>query len=265
MTYTKVKAGPAAVLPLLFAIGSLAAVGCATEQKLVRAPHYTLSHPDYWKVKSVATRDGEPTEISIGRYSNTVMSEGVGADESTPYEAQQADVDVRIYTWPDAGNGPPALEVVNKLAADPKLELTQHGRISADRGECGETFQRKYKVLGASEEALDLVKQPGFRTIVVGARHAPVLLGIVARVPYEVDGGQYCHNLKNMQLQLDLLLGGLKADESAAPAPAPAPASAPPASPPAAAAPAAPAPAAPAAGGAAASSAAPAPAPPAPP
>ena len=100
-----------ALLPLLvstvLAIAAASTSGCASEQKLLRAPHYTLSHPDYWKVESVAKQDGEPTFVKIGRYSNTVMSEGVGADESTPYEASQADVEVRLFTWNEQGNAPP--------------------------------------------------------------------------------------------------------------------------------------------------------------
>jgi hypothetical protein len=206
-----------ALLPLLvstvLAIAAASTSGCASEQKMLRAPHYVLSHPDYWKVESVAKQDGEPTFVKIGRYSNTVMNEGVGADESTPYEASQADVEVRLYTWNEQGNAPPSLAVVNKLAQDSTLQLTKHGRIAADRNECGAEFQRKYNVLGADQEPLDLVMQPGFRTIVVGGQNGPVLLGVVARVPYEQDPGLYCHNLKNMQLQLQLLLAGLRAEE----------------------------------------------------
>ena len=113
--------------------------GCASEQKVLRAPHYTLTHPDYWKVESVAKQDGEPTLVKIGRYSSTVMNEGVGADESTLYESSEAEVEVRLYTWHDQGNDPPPWRVVNKLADDSTLKLTKHGRITADRGECGKT------------------------------------------------------------------------------------------------------------------------------
>jgi hypothetical protein len=222
-------------LPLLaltvLAIGAASTSGCASEQKVLHAPHYALNHPDYWKVESVAKKDGEPTLVKIGRYSQTVMSEGVGADESTLYESSQADVEVRLYTWSDGGNAPPTMGVVNKLAEDSTLQLTKHGRISADRNECGNQFQRKYKVLGVDQEPLDLAMQPGFRTIVVGGTSGSVLLGVVARVPYEQDSGLYCHNLKNMRLQLDLLLAAMK-PEANAPAPAaaassPAPAAAP--------------------------------------
>ena len=191
--------------------------GCASEQKVLRAPHYTLTHPDYWKVESVAKQDGEPTLVKIGRYSSTVMSEGVGADESTPYESSEAEVEVRLYTWQDQSSDPPSMAVVNKLADDATLKLTKHGRINADRGECGKDFQRKYNVLGTDQEPLDLVMQPGFRTIVLGGKNGPVLLGVVARVPYEQDPGLYCHNLNNMRLRLDLLLKELK-PEAAAPA-----------------------------------------------
>ena len=223
-------------LPLLaltvLAIGAASTSGCASEQKVLHAPHYTLSHPDYWKVEAVAKKDGEPTLVKIGRYSETVMSEGVGADESTLYESSQADVEVRLYTWSDGGNAPPTLGVVNKLAEDSTLQLTKHGRIPQDRNECGNQFQRKYKVLGVDQEPVDLLMQPGFRTIVVGGNSGPVLLGVVARVPYEQDGGLYCHNLKNMRLQLDLLLAAMKTDNKApapsgaASSPGPAPTSA---------------------------------------
>ena len=74
---------------VLAGIGAATTSGCASEQKVLRAPHYTLTHPDYWKVESVAKQDGEPTLVKIGRYSSTVMSEGVGADESTLYESSR--------------------------------------------------------------------------------------------------------------------------------------------------------------------------------
>jgi hypothetical protein len=219
------------LLPLLvstvLAIAAASTSGCASEQKVLRAPHYTLTHPDYWKVESVAKQDGEPTLVKIGRYSNTVMNEGVGADESTPYESSEAEVEVRVYTWNDQGNAPPAMAVVNKLADDTTLNLTKHGRVTADRGECGKDFQRKYKVLGTDQEPLDLVMQPGFRTIVLGGKNGPILLGVVARVPYEQDPGLYCHNLNNMQDRLGKLLEGMKPEEGApvaAAAAAPAPA-----------------------------------------
>jgi hypothetical protein len=205
--------------------------GCASEQKVLRAPHYTLTHPDYWKVESVAKQDGEPTLVKIGRFSSTVMNEGVGADESTPYESSEAEVEVRVYTWKDQGNDPPAMAVVNKLADDTTLNLTKHGRVTADRGECGKDFQRKYNVLGTDHEPLDLVMQPGFRTIVLGGKASsgdgPILMGVVARVPYEQDPGLYCHNLTNLQLRLGKLLEGMKPDASAptaAKSPDPAPA-----------------------------------------
>ena len=169
------------LLPLLvstvLAIAAASTSGCASEQKVLRAPHYTLTHPDYWKVESVAKQDGEPTLVKIGRYSSTVMNEGVGADESTPYESSEAEVEVRVYTWNDQGNAPPAMAVVNKLADDTTLKLTKHGRVTADRGECGKDFQRKYNCLGTDQEPLDLAMQPGFRTIVLGGKNGPVLTG----------------------------------------------------------------------------------------
>jgi hypothetical protein len=231
MKHNRASALTPLLLSTVLLVVAASTSGCASEQKVLRAPHYTLTHPDYWKVESVAKQDGEPTLVKIGRYSSTVMNEGVGADESTLYESSESEVEVRLYTWADPSNDPPTMAVVNKLANDATLELTKHGRISADRGECGKDFQRKYKVLGNDQEPLDLVKQPGFRTIVVGGKNGTVLLGVVARVPYEQDQGLYCHNLNNLRLRLDLLLKDLKADESPPAAPATAAAASPPAAP----------------------------------
>ena len=242
MKHNRASALTPLLLSTVLTIVAASTSGCASEQKVLRAPHYTLTHPDYWKVESVAKQDGEPTLVKIGRYSSTVMNEGVGADESTPYESSEAEVEVRVYTWNDQGNAPPAMAVVNKLAEDATLKLTKHGRVTADRGECGKDFQRKYNVLGTDQEPLDLVMQPGFRTIVLGGKvggsTGPVLMGVVARVPYEQDPGLYCHNLSNLQLRLGKLLEGMKAEESApvaaaaaAPASSPDPAPAAPAQP----------------------------------
>jgi hypothetical protein len=47
---------------------------------------------------------------------------------------------------------------------------------------------------------------------------------VVARVPYDVDMDRYCNNLRNMQVQLQNLLGGLQAVANpVVPPPPPAP------------------------------------------
>ena len=71
--------------------------------------------------------------------------------------------------------------------------------------------KKKYTVLGKQQKPLDLVSRPGWRTILVGGTKRGLLLGVVARVRYEQDIGRYCHNLSNMQVQLQNLLDGLVA------------------------------------------------------
>lgn len=216
----RMNAGMNAILLGLFAAVAVAS-GCATENKVIKGPHYTLSHPDFWKVQAVATKDGEPTIIDIGRYSDTVVTEGTGSSQSAVYETSQAEVHTRIYTWSNPPESPnPSLTVANLLRDVPELELPKHGRIVTDRGECGAQFVRKYNVFGEAREPLDLGVRPGFRTIVVGAKKDAVLTGIIARVPYEQDPGLFCHNLTNMQTQLQLLLEGLVYSPGAAAAPA---------------------------------------------
>src|SRR5262245_55628429 len=79
----------------------LGAVGCATENKVTQTPYFTLHHPDFWKVKSVAQKPGEPTVVTIGTYGSTVVNEGSGATDSSMYESSQAEVEVRTYAWPE--------------------------------------------------------------------------------------------------------------------------------------------------------------------
>jgi hypothetical protein len=219
------------VLLVACVVGTAATTGCATENQVTKGPHFSLSHPDFWKVKSVASKDGEATTVSIGRYSETVMNEGVGATNSAQYESTQADVEVRIFTWPgveDGGN--PSLRVAQLITPIPDLQLDRAARVPADK-ECGSDFARKYTLAGQAREPLDLLNRPGFRTIIVGATTDGVLAGVLARVPFEQDTGLYCHNLSNMRTQLGLLLEGLTITGGGAPAPAapgPAAASAPP-------------------------------------
>ena len=226
MTGISAAARFGALCALVLGLGS---VGCATENKVMRGPNYSLTHPDFWKVKQVSSKDGQPSIVSIGQYSSTVVSEGVGADDSSQYESSQAEVEVRIYTWklPDKVENP-TKAVSNKLAeADPELQLTQHGLIPEQPPECGKEFKRKYTVLKQEQPALDLLKRPGFRAILVGAQHDDILLGVVSRVPYEQDGGLYCHNLSNMRTQLQTLLDNLAVAPGGGSAPPAAPGTAP--------------------------------------
>ena len=195
----------------------LASIGCATENKVLRGPHYALSHPDYWKVKQVASKEGEPSIVNIGQYSNTTVTEGVGATQDSMYETSQAEVEVRIYSWNAKEKADdPTKAVVQKLVSDADLKLQAHGQIPDQPAECGRDFKRKYSVLKTDSTPMDLLMRPGFRTIVVGSQQNDVLLGVVSRVPFEQDSGLYCHNLSNMSTQLQNLLDGLSL---AAPAP----------------------------------------------
>jgi hypothetical protein len=243
MTSFSAAARLGALGALVLGLGS---VGCASATKVTQGPGYALSHPDYWKVKSVATKDGEPTIVNIGTYSNTVVNEGVGADLSAGYEASQAEVEARIYKWTQEEKAPdPTKKVAGLLIQDPDLKLQEHAQVSEQANECGADFKRKYTVLKHDETPMDLLKRPGFRTILVGTQQDNVLLGVVSRVPYEQDTGLYCHNLSNMKTQLQTLLDNLVLTAPAAGASPPAPpaAAAPAATPaePSAAAPAAPA------------------------
>jgi hypothetical protein len=223
---------------MLFALACLALaagpLGCATEQKVLRTPQYSLTYPAFWKVKSVAAKAGDQTTLSIGRYSDTVMDTGENGNDSL-YEKSQADVDVRIVAWPEPPDaGDPAKKVAELLWEDPDLKLSQHGRLRENGKECGQEFRKKFSILHTPSQPLDLMSQPGFRTVVVGGKAQGILVGVVARVPTEQDVGLFCHNLANLQLQLQNVLDGLTlvANGAAAPAPAaaaPAPAAAAPA------------------------------------
>jgi hypothetical protein len=213
------------VLPLALLATAWAGAGCATEQKMVKTPRYTLSYPDYWKVQSVAQKDGEPTHVVIGKYSETTMS-SPGETSGTAganYETSMADIDVRIYAWPAQAEAPDATQQAAQLMfKDPDLQMDKLGRMPDQRNECGNEFKRKYSLLGGDHEPLDLASRPGHRMIVVGAQSQGTLIGVASRVPYEQDVGLYCYNLGNMRTQLQLLLDGIKL-ASSAPAPGGAP------------------------------------------
>ena len=203
------KLGP--VLPVYFL--SLA-MGCATATKEVKTPYFTLAHPDYWEVKSVGMADGEPTFVVIGSYGSAVIDEGVGAMEAREanYEAVQADVEVRAFGWdglpPEIGD--PTSAVARLLNNEPTLQLGRQYRVPEQPLECN-ILHRKYKLLGEMREPLDLVSRPGHRLIVVGARSGDTLIGVVSRVEFEQDVARYCHNLRNMQVQMQNFLDGIRA------------------------------------------------------
>jgi hypothetical protein len=194
----------------LVVLSLLAGFGCATQNKVLSAPHYSLSYPDFWKVDAVAKKDGEPTKVTIGKYSETVISGSEEVAGSSIYEKSQADVEARVYTWPAAGDLPdPTKKVSELLLSDPDLKLDQQALIGQAGEECGGKFQRQFTILGQSRAAMDLLSRPGHRLILIGGRQGDVLLGVVTRVPYEQDGGLYCHNLSNMRIQMQNLLDGL--------------------------------------------------------
>jgi hypothetical protein len=175
---------------------------------VLRTPQYTLTHPSYWKVKKVASKPGEATMLSIGRYSTTVMDTGEGTD--SVYERSEAEVDVRIVAWPAPPTaGEPSQQAAELLWNDPELQIPKHGRLDASVRECGDEFMKKFTIFSAQEMPIDLVMVPGWRTIVIGGKAQGLLVGVVARVPFEQDVGLFCHNRRNLQLQLQNVLSGL--------------------------------------------------------
>jgi hypothetical protein len=188
------------------------ASGCATGNRQIATQHYTLTHPEYWKVKKTASQDGDATVVVIPQYGAAVIDEGIGAMEpkEANYDAVTADVEVRLYTWPDPDPKTDPTEIVSKLLnADPELALRRHMALSDYPPECG-VYSKKYVIFGNQQTPLDLISRPGWRTILVGARTGGVVLGVVARVDYEQDRARGCHNLANMRVQLQNLLDGVQ-------------------------------------------------------
>jgi hypothetical protein len=230
----------------LFLLGLLAGgMGCAAGTAELKTPRYTLSHPAFWKVNTVAQKDGDPTRITIGKFSETITTNpsddpNLTKTQESVNETSQADVDVWIYAWPvsvseaivaapgtdPAAAGDPALKVATLLKDQPDLGITKLGRMPTQPPECGEDFRRKFKILGNDRPTLDLGSRPGHRMIVVGTESDGMLLGVISRVPVEPDPNLYCHNLNNMRIQLQnvldglrLLPGGAKAASTGAPPP----------------------------------------------
>jgi hypothetical protein len=200
------------------------AAGCMPVNQQLQTSHFALSHPDFWKVKQTAAKDGEPTIIVIPQYGSAVIDEGAGAmaSKGQNYDAVTADVEVRLFSFADpAPEVDPSQAVANLLSKDTELQLPSHYVIPDNPPECG-VYPKKYTVYGKTEAPIDLVKRPGWRTIVVGGRANGYLLGAVARVEAEPDQQRNCHNLSNMRVQLQNLLDGLVAS-GGAPAPAAAP------------------------------------------
>jgi hypothetical protein len=210
---TQLKMATAALLLAL--VG--AAAGCGTGTQQLATTHYTLTHPDYWKVKKQSARDGDPTIVVIQQYGSAVIDEGAGAMASKDqnYDAVTADVEVRLYTWPDPGGDDPTQLVSQALVRDPDLQLNRHLVIPDNPPECG-VYPKKYTIFGNAQTPIDLVSRPGWRTIVVGGRANGMLLGVVSRVEYEQDMARECHNLSNMRVQLQNLFDGLVANTTGA-------------------------------------------------
>jgi hypothetical protein len=215
---------------VLAAALALGAVACGSTQT-IQTPRFTLTVPDHWEVKSRGDGEGKPTTLVIKRFSSAVIDAGPAADPSaTSYETVQAPVEVRLYAWPDDGLPAPAeTDVFERLARDQELLLRQHFAVlETSPPECNR-YPRKYQVGDLQMTPVDLLKRPGWRTIVTGGRKSGTLLGVVARVEFEpADMDRNCFNLRNMQVELQNLLDGLVVLGGPA---APAAPAAPPASP----------------------------------
>src|SRR4029450_1779281 len=88
---------------IFFVVLGFASIGCVAAQKQVKTPHYTLAHPDEWEVKNGGMKDGGATTVIIKNFGSAVIDEGSGAMEERQqnYEAVQADVETRLYAWPE--------------------------------------------------------------------------------------------------------------------------------------------------------------------
>lgn len=223
---------------------ALGAVACGSTQS-IQTPRLALTIPDHWQVTSRGDAQGKPTTLVITRFGNAVIDDGPGAvtPKEQNYETVQAPVEVRLYAWPDSKLAVPAeTEVFQRLATNADLQLRQHYAVlETSPPECNR-YPRKYRIGELELTPIDLVKRPGWRTIVLGGRKNGSLLGVVARVDFEpADMGRNCFNLRNMQVELQNLLDGVVvldvpqgSGTDAAPIPAAPPAVAPPAAEPSA-------------------------------
>lgn len=222
-------------LPLLLLVIA-AGSGCATgPTRQFATPRYTLTMPELWQVKSAGPADGQATTVTITSFGESVVEPEPGALGPSPrYEPMQATVELRIYAWSQsAGAGDSSglrgeadeqitSRVARLLGGDQALQLRRHVLTPEQPAECGRP-PRTYNMLGLARDPLDVISQPGWRTIIVGAKAQGSLVGVIARVPNEADRGLYCHNLGNMQAQLQLLLDGLVALPAPSYVPPPAP------------------------------------------
>ncbi len=193
------------------------AAGCAPGNLELRTNRLALSHPDFWQVKTVAKADGEATYLRIGVYGSAVIDDGSGAIEEKGgnYESVQAEVEARVYAWPSpASNDEPLTAAGRLLGRDNDLQLSKQALVADQPPECG-LFKKKYKILGSQQNVLDLVSRPGWRTIIIAGESDGVLVAVVTRVEFEQDGNRFCHNLSNMQTQLQNLLDGLRVQNGA--------------------------------------------------
>jgi hypothetical protein len=190
-------------------LAAMGASACSVTQPVV-TPRYRIQAIDFWEVKKVGLKDAEPTQIAIGQYSGAVIDDGSGATSGAAYDTRTAEVDALVYAWSDAEPEKPAVEVVLRLLRNEgDLRLPEHLAVATTPFECGR-LQRKYRHLGQTLSSADLVKRPGWRTIVVGVRGQGTLVAVIGRVEFQQDLNRYCHNLNNLQVQTQNLLDGLE-------------------------------------------------------
>src|SRR5688572_33059279 len=69
-------------------------VGCTPVTQSLQTNHYTLSHPDYWKVKKTAKQENEATIVIIPQYGTAVIDEGSNTmtSKDANYDAVTAEI-----------------------------------------------------------------------------------------------------------------------------------------------------------------------------
>jgi hypothetical protein len=208
-------------------LGALAGA-CAAGQQELRTPRYAAAHPDFWRVKEVGRQDGQASLVIVPQFGDAVIDDSAsGRGSRNSYETLQAEVELRLYGWArPEGLQDPTREVLARIADDPTLELRRATPVMETPPECGQ-WKRKFRLFGQMQDPVEVVSRPGFRTVIVGGSTSSSLVGVVARVPFEQDMGLYCHNLRNLRIQLQNLLDGLRPADGSAPAAAPAPPAAP--------------------------------------
>lgn len=184
------------------------AVGCAGQKEIVTA-QYALTVPGFWEVNKVSKAAGEPTHVIIGQYGDAVIDTGAGSGGGG-YDARTADVHVWIYAWPASSNpASPMDQGFSRLVREPTFELASLAKVPEQPLECGQ-FPRAFRWEGQTISALELVRRPGWRTMLVSGVFHEWLVAVVARVEFEQDIARYCHNLRNLRTQLQNLLDGYR-------------------------------------------------------